>query len=162
MLHVAQYYSYANRDRNTHPPTNYHPLMQLPTTTTTHTHPKPMPLYTAYNRNPNIHLPTIHSHRPHNHLRAHTHNAPFPSSLPSLRRLLTVTLMAKVAHPSLSIPNTPPPVIVLGEQINLSTFAFLFSEIVQYSHNRVESIPELETKCAPPPSLLAPACRQSS
>ena len=30
--------------------------------------------------------------------------------------------------------------------INLSTFAFLFSEIVQYSHNRVESIPELEAK----------------
>ena len=31
-------------------------------------------------------------------------------------------------------------------QINLGSFAFLFSEIVQYSHKRVESIPELEKK----------------
>ena len=31
-------------------------------------------------------------------------------------------------------------------QINLSTFAFLFSEMVRYSHDRVQSIPDLETK----------------
>eukprot|EP00051_Salpingoeca_urceolata_P001568 m.42021 g.42021 ORF g.42021 m.42021 type:complete len:184 (+) comp11507_c2_seq1:114-665(+) len=31
-------------------------------------------------------------------------------------------------------------------EINLSSFAFLFSEIIQYSHNRVESIPDLEKK----------------
>mmetsp|Transcript_34088 Transcript_34088/g.89506 ORF Transcript_34088/g.89506 Transcript_34088/m.89506 type:complete len:185 (+) Transcript_34088:297-851(+) len=31
-------------------------------------------------------------------------------------------------------------------EINLSTFAFLFSEIVQYSHKRVDSIPALQEK----------------
>ncbi|ELU10660.1 hypothetical protein CAPTEDRAFT_133501 [Capitella teleta] len=31
-------------------------------------------------------------------------------------------------------------------QINLSTFALLFSEMVQYSQNRVYSVPELQTK----------------
>eukprot|EP00040_Diaphanoeca_grandis_P043589 m.9742 g.9742 ORF g.9742 m.9742 type:complete len:188 (-) comp7894_c0_seq1:334-897(-) len=33
-------------------------------------------------------------------------------------------------------------------EINLSTFAFLFSEIIQYSHKRVGSIPDLEKKLA--------------
>ena len=33
-------------------------------------------------------------------------------------------------------------------EVNLSTFAFLFSEIIQYSHNRVQSVHELNTKLA--------------
>eukprot|EP00041_Stephanoeca_diplocostata_P007874 m.113289 g.113289 ORF g.113289 m.113289 type:complete len:187 (-) comp17072_c0_seq3:275-835(-) len=33
-------------------------------------------------------------------------------------------------------------------EINLASFSFLFSEIVQYSHQRVESIPALEQKLA--------------
>eukprot|EP00035_Acanthoeca_spectabilis_P023091 m.447655 g.447655 ORF g.447655 m.447655 type:complete len:186 (-) comp19544_c0_seq1:74-631(-) len=46
----------------------------------------------------------------------------------------------------------PPPGILdrpIGKgkgEINLSTFAFLFSEIVRYSHTRVDSIPALEKK----------------
>ena len=31
-------------------------------------------------------------------------------------------------------------------EVSLSAFAFLFSEIVQYNQNRVESIPDLEKK----------------
>lgn len=33
-------------------------------------------------------------------------------------------------------------------EINLSTFAFLFSEVVQYCQNRVQSVPELQSKLA--------------
>eukprot|EP00050_Salpingoeca_kvevrii_P008134 m.300998 g.300998 ORF g.300998 m.300998 type:complete len:185 (+) comp14589_c0_seq1:1-555(+) len=33
-------------------------------------------------------------------------------------------------------------------EINLSTFAFLFSEMVRYSHGRAQSIPDLEKKLA--------------
>ena len=34
-------------------------------------------------------------------------------------------------------------------QINISSFAFLFSEIVQYTHARAESLADLEKKSAP-------------
>ena len=36
----------------------------------------------------------------------------------------------------------------LGVQVSLSAFAFLFSEIVQYSQTRVSNIGELERRCA--------------
>lgn len=35
---------------------------------------------------------------------------------------------------------------LLIEQVSLSSFAFLFSEMVQYSQNRVSSIADLERK----------------
>lgn len=34
-------------------------------------------------------------------------------------------------------------------QVNLSTYAFLFSEIVQYSHGRVTSLSQLHEKLVP-------------
>ena len=36
----------------------------------------------------------------------------------------------------------------LNVQVSLSAFAFLFSEIVQYSQTRVSNIGELERRCA--------------
>ncbi len=38
--------------------------------------------------------------------------------------------------------------VCMGVQVNLASFAFLFSEIIQYSHDRVQSIPDLEKKYA--------------
>ena len=45
-----------------------------------------------------------------------------------------------------SLESFQPP--ALGVQVSLSAFAFLFSEIVQYSQTRVSNIGELERRCA--------------
>ena len=44
-------------------------------------------------------------------------------------------------------------------QINLSTYAFLFSEIVQYSHSRVTSLSQLHEKYVG--GLIVSCCRLS-
>ena len=44
------------------------------------------------------------------------------------------------------LESSQPP--ALNAQVSLSAFAFLFSEIVQYSQTRVSNIGELERRCA--------------
>ena len=69
--------------------------------------------------------------------------------------------LAPSAHPFalnvvVAVAHSPTPT---HAQINLSSFALLFSEIVRYSHNRVNSIHELEEKYVAPRPPRPPALR---
>jgi Transport protein particle (TRAPP) component len=46
--------------------------------------------------------------------------------------------------------------------VSLSAFALLFSEMIQYSQNRVESISDLERRCGIPRKLLTPPNEHTS
>lgn len=56
-----------------------------------------------------------------------------------------------------SVLDKPLPTRGTKSEVSLSAFAFLFSEFIQYSQQRVETAEALERKCvSPPPCPAAP------
>lgn len=50
-----------------------------------------------------------------------------------------------------------PPLLTIVLQINLSTFALMFAEMIRYAQNKVNTVQELQDKYGYPESLLTAA-----
>ncbi|OXG44499.1 BET3 family protein [Cryptococcus neoformans Bt120] len=100
-------------------------------------------------------------------------SAPLPTTpltrRDSARTAAHPSLQQQLFGPSAAGPSAPPSIIdrplakTRGAEVAMGAWAFMFAEIVAYSQSRVDSVSDLEARCAFKPGLGdADSCRLSS